>query len=279
MFMLQSKFRRRCAGQLEMRAQFPLQSSSPGSSSPVVPDDYFRWYKARSANRVYSDAYTTPAVNDDPIYVIDDEYDPGSPNGAVQAALANRPLWKASVQNGLHMARFDGSNDVLVGLVDGTLLSDLAVGLVFKTHASAPHPGNAYFSWADVLTSSNPFVLVKDDGAGNQIDVYVDSGYRFNNIPYTPAQAICLVLSFEATGGGSPLNGKWNLLVNGVAQTEYTGTIGAFLPFANNAYLMNGFGGYQNGDFGEAIFIGNPSAGVSATAAALSSYLLYTWGI
>lgn len=245
---------------------------------PPEPSDYFRWYRARAAESVYSDAYTTPAVDDDPVYVIDDAYDPGDPHGAAQATLANRPLWKSNVQNSLHMARFDGTNDVLVGPVDGTGLTNLVLGLAFKTHASAPASSAAYFSWAEALTSGNPFVLVKDDGAGNQIDVYVDGGYQFNNIAYSPGDTLVLVLSFEETGIGT---GAWNLLVNGVAQTEYSGTIGMFQTFADNCYLMNGFGGYQNGDFGEAIFSAvnaGPSA-VSAMAQEFSDYLMYYWGV
>ena len=259
---------------------FRIPFLAGAGGDPPIPPNYFRGYDSSSPNRVYSDAYITPAVADGAIHVIADDYTADGSNGALQATGANQPIWKAAVQNGLNVARFDGSNDFLAAEVDGTAFTHLVMGLVMRINSVASASGPAYFSWGDAPTSGTPFVLVKDDGSGTQLDVYVDSGYQFHNIPTTPGDCLVLVLSFEPTGGGSPPNGKWNLLVNGVAQAEYTGTIGMFQVFATHAYMMSGFGGVQNGDVCEARFYDENAVvtTIGALASDLSAYLVAKWG-
>lgn len=260
----------------ESVARFVAIIGGESSTPPPSPSDFFRWYDASGINRVYSDDRITPAVDDDPIYSIEDIYDP-SENPLAESTLASRPLWKAGVQNGLHMARFDGIDDVLSAACEGRDFA-LVIGLAFRIHATAPVTGGAYFSWADALTSGTPFILVKDDGAGNQIDIYVDGGYQFTDISVTPGQMIVMVLSYQET---APDAGDWKLLVNGVSQGTYSGSIGAFLALAENLYIMNGFGGYQNGDFGEIILstAGDTPSAVDGMADVISAYLMYEWGV
>lgn len=69
------------------------------------------WVKA-DAN-VYSDAGSTPAVNDDPVQQWNDQS--GIGYNLSQATSGQRPLLKTNVLNSLPILRFDGSDDQIVG--------------------------------------------------------------------------------------------------------------------------------------------------------------------
>lgn len=243
---------------------------SGDSGDTPLPTDYFRNFDASNAGSVYSDAYTTPAVADGSIYVIDDLAEPLSSKGAVQTSAGERPIWKPAIQNGLNVARFDGSNDNLeAGDVDGTTLNKLVVGLVIRPDA-APVGDHAYFSWTDTEGSGTNFVYIKDNGTQDGIDVYVDGGYQWTDIPI--ASCMVLVLYYDDDVG------DWNLLVNGTAESAYTGgMIGQ--SSATKVWFFTGFHGVQKGDLGQAVFYGTPDSGtVAEKAEAVSDALIAKWG-
>lgn len=253
----------------ESIARFVAVIAGSSGGTPL-PTGYFRRYDASEASRVYSDAYITPAVADGSVYVIEDSFSADGTNGALQATLANRPVWKAAIQNGLNVARFDGTNDKLNSNdVDGTTLGKLVIGMVIRPDAS-PVGDHAYFSWTDSEGSGTNFVYIKDNGSSDGIDVYVDGGYRWSDIPIT--SCMVLVLSYDEDAG------DWNLLVNGVSQGAYTGGL-AGDTIAQQVWFFTGFHGVQKGDLGEAVFYGVPDTGtVAELAETVSDYLLDKWG-
>ncbi len=103
------------------------------------------------------------------------------------------------------------------------------------------------------------------------LDIYVDGGYRWNDIPMSGK--ICLVISYDDDVG------DWNCYVNGVAQAPYTGGLGS-QAVASQFWIGTGFHGPQKMDFGEARFFGTPDSGsVEEKAIAVSAYLMSKWGI
>lgn len=253
----------------ESIAKFVAVIAGGSGGDTPLPTDYFRNFDASDAGSVYSDAYTTPAVADDPVYVIDDLAEPLSSKGAAQTVLGERPIWKAAIQNGLNVARFDGTDDNLeAGDVDGTTLGKLILGLVIRPDAS-PDGDHAYFSWTDTKGSGTNFVYIKDNGTQDGLDVYVDGDYRWTDIPIT--SCMVLVLTYDDDVG------DWNLIVNGVSQAPYTGGL-AGITVATKVWFFTGFHGEQKGDLCQAVFYGTPDTGtVAEKAAIVSDALMQKW--
>jgi len=102
----------------------PAAAFSPLSLSPAA------WYDFSDLTTLFTDAArTTPVTADgDVIGGVTDK----SGNGfhATQATTANKPLWKAAIQNGRGVARLDGVNDYLsvsISLAAGSLTVFMAV--------------------------------------------------------------------------------------------------------------------------------------------------------
>lgn len=106
-------------------------------------------------------------------------------------------------------------------------------------------------AWQSGLTSGTPFVLVQRNNT--DVRFYVDAGYRFT-IPHATTDFKVYVLNYDGT--------NWNLYVNGVAQSAYTGGL-AQQSDATGLYLGNGFNGYANVDVMEAVvydYVTDPAA-------------------
>lgn len=240
-----------------------------GSSTPAVPAGYFRWYDASDANRVYSDAYTTLAGASDPIYVIEDKYSADGTNGMLQAILGARPIWIDNSVNGLHSAYHDGGM-VLEGVVDGTSLTDLVIGAVFRTGSSIA-VGTGYFSWADSSGSGLPFVLIRDNGTGTSLTFFVSGGYRWT-LPIAVNTTYVIVIGYDSGAG------EWKLKVNGVDETPYSGGL-TNQANANSFYSLSGFGGAGIGYFCEAIVYDENAivTTIDDLCDNVSSYLISKW--
>jgi hypothetical protein len=215
------------------------------------------WWKGYSL--LYSDAGITPATAEDtPIYRIGDNQ--GSANED-QTTLGLRPLLKlAQTPSGKSVARYDGSDDYSVATLNGTAYTALTWGFVLRPLDTSVTKG--MLSWGNALSSGTPFVLVQRDGTDTRI--YVNSGYRWA-IAHATTDFEAYVLSWNGT--------DWNLSVNGVAQSPYTGG-GASQANASSIYIGNGFNGYCNMDFAELVVYN-----AVVDQAALSSYLMTQHGI
>lgn len=96
---------------------------------------------------VFSDAGTTPAVNDDTIQQWNDQS--GNGNNASQGTSANRPTYKTGVLNSRPVLRFDGSNDsIRTGTFSSTLSQPNTVFIVASTNT-------ANMTFIDGLGTSN----------------------------------------------------------------------------------------------------------------------------
>jgi hypothetical protein len=83
------------------------------SASPASVPGLMAWYDFSDASTLYKDAGVTLVTADgDAIYQANDKS--GNSYHAVQATLANRPLYKTAIQNGRSVGRSDGTNDSLV---------------------------------------------------------------------------------------------------------------------------------------------------------------------
>lgn len=240
-----------------------------GSSTPAVPAGYFRWYDASDANRVYSDAYTTLASGNDPVYVIEDKFSADGTNGLAQTLLGVRPIWTANGANGLYTAYHDGTKVIETSAVDGTALTELAFGLVIRTGASITS-GGAFFSWAETGGSVAPFILIKENGSGS-FQVYVSGGYRWT-FPIAINTTYVIGICYDSGAG------QWKLKVNGVADTPYSG--GLTNQANANGFYTSGFGGASIFHFCEAIVYDENAivTTIDDLCDNVSSYLISKWG-
>lgn len=239
-----------------------------GSSTPAVPAGYFRWYDASDAAQVFSDAYVTPAVDTDPIYVIEDSFSNNGTNGLVQTLLGARPTWTANGANGLYTALHSGGQ-VLESTVDGTTLTQFVIGIVFRTGSSITS-GGAFFSWAENAGSVSPFILIKENGSGS-IQIFVSGGYRWT---FAVATNTTYVLAICYDSGAN----AWKLKVNGVDESDYTGGL---TNQANAQYFVTGgFGGTAIFHFCEAIVYDDSAivTTINDLCDDVSAYLMAKWG-
>lgn len=238
-----------------------------GSGAPSAPAGYFRWYDVSDANRVYSDAYTTLANDNDDIYVTEDKYSADGTNGLEQSLSSIRPTWVPNAINGMHAAYHDGG-DVFGAVCDGTTLTDLALGVVFRTSSSITS-GGAFFSWADTSGSVNPFILIKENGSGS-IQIFVNGGYRWT-FPVAINTTYVIGICYDSGAG------EWSLNVNGNHETPHSGGL---TNQANANYLFtSGFGGGAIFNFGEAITYDENAIVTTITDLCddVSDYLLAKW--
>jgi len=98
-------------GQLVIKQQVQL-SGGAALSSPLDISGLQVWFDFSDPSTMFTDAGVSPVSGDgDRIYRINDKS--GNNNHASQATEGYRPLYKASIQNGLSMGKGDGSDDRL----------------------------------------------------------------------------------------------------------------------------------------------------------------------
>lgn len=108
----------------------PIILLGSGFPDPTSVAGLTGWWDADQL--VYSDAGTTPAVNNDPVYRWTARA--GSPGGNLdQTTLGNRPTYKTAIVNGHNVLRFDNSNDYVQGAAISNFLTNSAK-TIFTVH-------------------------------------------------------------------------------------------------------------------------------------------------
>ncbi len=254
------------------------------SGAVVLPDDY-SFMAETSGDRIFTDDYVTLPVNNDAVKIIDDHYEPGSDAGFIQATGANKPAFIAAGHNGLNIVRFDGTNDFMgttgaEGVIpNGTSLTKMVLGLVIGRTPNVAEGDHAYLSFTNSEGSGTNFVYIKDGGDMESLDVYVNGGYQWNDMPLLEDEWYAIVLTFDADAGAG---GEWELYINGVDQGTYAGGAGAAQSVAERIWLMQGFHGVQSGEFGKIVYYEDATADLSdvaGRAAIVSAALMAEWGI
>jgi hypothetical protein len=239
------------AALLEVLAQASLQGLGALTARWGIPTDgLVAWYDFSDASTVFEDTARTDAAEaDDAIAGVTDKS--GSGNHLVQATAGNRPIWKANIQNGLSIARFDTNDDwleraasVITG--DATIVAVVWAGGDGSTHEILPFSQRSSSSGTPIRAQLRLASSVADD-----IDVFADFRNDANQL----------------TSSGSTTtdhNARWMLVTatwSGTTQTLYEGlsqldqdtnTGGAVTT--DTAYVGTRQGAYVlGGDLGEAL--------------------------
>jgi hypothetical protein len=136
---------------------------------------------------------------------------------------------------------FDGDDEYLDRLLDGSGLSAFTISFWVQPHASSGTRG--FVQWADQLGDSNPFLLVNRNAA-NEADFYADGGYRLSDEPL--AENAWHAVAVTADGD------DWAFYVDGVRQGTYSAPAPhAMVADAERIYFANGYNGYADGRFDE----------------------------
>jgi len=221
-------------------------------------------YHWNAEENVYSDAGTTPITNGTGVYQINNQM--AASNHLVQTTSGNRPAYRTNGAlhygtNGRAVVHFDGSDDYMEAAINLTASTNVMIGWAMANGNVGDH---AMFSITDSLGSGTNFVYIKEV-TPDQISIYVNGGYRFT-VPAPQFVMNSYVLHWDGT--------DWNLYVNGVEQTPYTGSNGS-ASVATKLFLAQGFHGAQNNLFGEFVIYDNV-AGVP-DAQELADYLAQRW--
>ncbi len=117
------------------------------SFSPLDIPDVLTWWDFSDISVLFQDtSAATPVTADaDPIGRINDK----SPNGhnLTQGTDNKRPLYKTGIVNGLSVARFDGTNDLLSVTTPAALATSFTI--FFVHDGSAISTGKYWISWGD----------------------------------------------------------------------------------------------------------------------------------
>lgn len=255
-----------------------------GASGTVeLPGDY-SWMVDASGDRVFTDDLVTPAVDTNTVQVMDDYYEPSAGAGLYQTTAAAKGVLVAAAQNGLNVVRFSGNDSFMSttgpegNLPNGTSLTKMVLAMVIK-NAGPALAEKAYLAFTDTEGAGANFVYIKDGDDTASIDVYVDGGYQWTDIPFASGSWKVVVVTFDADAGAG---GEWDLYMNGVSQGVYAGGAGMFQAFAEKIWMFTGFHGIQNGDLAQAAYYEDSIADLSdvpAKAATVSAALMAKWGI
>lgn len=253
---------------------FVAVAFSYGSWTPADLPNLLAWYKADAG--VYSDAGTTPAVNDDPVQQWNDQS--GHGYHLKQATSGNRPVFKSAGFNGSYKtlqftaasARYMITDTSSVAIGTGNLSSGAFVGQM----------SGSTNNWGRAFSYAAPTGNDEDGGgliwAGRSNNINSLSAFRFTECGI---QAISL---------NTPL--RWLTIADGVNTTTYlndgsgSGTANN-QSFGNNGCLQVGTaitnqatnGAYWDGMISEVIITTSPLN--SAERANLQAYFKAKWGL
>ena len=123
---------------------FQPKSQADTSFSPLDIAGCQLWIDFSDATKLFKDAGVTPVSSDgDAIYQVNDKS--GNSYHATQATIANRPLYKTGIKNGLSAGYFDGGDFLTLPSGLAVTLKKQVTGffvLMFQTISSA-----ARYSW------------------------------------------------------------------------------------------------------------------------------------
>lgn len=182
-------------------------------------------------------------------------------NHNVQATGSKQPVFRAAIQNGLGVARYDGIDDV----GQSTALVNVMAGDYSLYVVMSETNGQVGFSFSPAVSSTNE---IFEDGANNSI--YGFQGVYSTQIPWD-CSGVFRVLSLLKTGTNA--TGR----VNGAQ----SGTSSDWKSFASE-YLFIGYrarsnANYQAQDIAEFILYNRLHD--AATAARVERYLGRKWGL
>ena len=208
------------------------------------------WWDFSDAASLFqaSDGTTAVAADADPIGYATDKS--GAGNHVIQATAGFRPTYRAGIQNGLSVGRFDGVEDFLN-----------------RTGISYAQPNHVFIVGRYISASDNTMF----DGFFNQMRLYRSSGniriFGGANLTVatTPEAWHAYALKFDGASSDLNIDGSSNTGDAGTA-TATEITLGAAQPL----------GVYGNVEIGEALFFGTASLTAEQIAGVLA-YLKSKW--
>ena len=223
------------------------------------------WIDFSDATKLFTDAGTTPVSSDgDAIYQANDKS--GNNRHITQSTSGARPAYKTNVQNGLSIARFDGSSDFFSVPNFLTALSIGEVFIVVKIDTDPPANAAQTGLWkigSDTVATHFPYT---DSG------VYDDFGSTVRKTSGNPTAALTTPRTYHVISKSS----LWTSWVNETQHyttatntVEFTiaGTIGKSSD-AGNSYFLDG-------DIAEIVLYGAELS--SADKALVAGYLTGKW--
>jgi hypothetical protein len=181
--------------------------------------------RVQADENTYTDAGTTPA-NDNELL---QEWGVLS-----QSTSGERPTLQTNEVNGMPVVRFDGSDDYMDTVLDGTAVTEATVGITFKTNSTLVNGG--VFQWATTLNDGSPFILIQSHLDDTRI--YFDNSYWFT-FSHAPNVWKNIILTWDGT--------TWRVYLDGVLfDTKVTGS--ANKSNAASAFLGNGYNNFSNAD-------------------------------
>jgi hypothetical protein len=235
------------------------------------------WIDFSDASTLFTDAGTTPVSSDgDAIYQANDKS--GNSRHLTQVTLANRPLYKTFIKNGLSISRFDGINDYL-------LRSD-ALGFTGNPDI------NIYIVCNPTTADGNSrMVSLGDNGASNAgkiVSIASDASFRYNNGYYLFGD-VTMTGGFSISSWYNPASGTYGdgeLIFNNSVETA-TGSSNPTntVTLENDSTLVGGY--YSNSPTPEEIlnyYLGDIAEIIiydtdQSENASLWSYLNKKWAI
>lgn len=240
---------------------------SGGAFSPLSIAGLALWLDGSNTASLWQDtAATTPVTADaHPVGRANDLS--GNGNHVTQATDTKRPLWKAAIQNGRGVLRFDGVDDFLA--VTGLVNTSQTLYAVARPTA-LPANNNYQLNGAQAAGGYLYF------GVGNEAGVIETYNYVASNTPLIASYSFQANTPYLWTLHGAD-GGAWALEMNGV-QTATTGTSGAYTT--NPTFRLgtgNATGNFAPIEIGEILrYQGDHD---QATRAKVTSYLNAKWAI
>ncbi len=185
-------------------------------------------------------------------------------SNATQSSGTQRPAFRTNVQNGLPVARFDGTNDY-VNLSSLAALTGGHLFAVLKTGQADPPPGQPGTGLWDMGASSVthfPFT----DGV-----IYDGTGTTVRKTTANPAATLAAFNVYEV----ETASGSWTSRLNGT-QIHTTASNTVSFPAAPKIGVANGGTIFFNGDIGAWLLYSAPLSGGDATT--VRNALKAQWG-
>lgn len=196
----------------------------------------------------------------------------GNGNSASQSTVANKPLYKTAIQNGLPVVRFDGSNDFL-DIASGLGLTTASGATIFAVYSCSAATDNGLIDTSNTnpgtvntglgitrLHSFSDTFFARAGSSANDITVASDTVVTMRIIRYRHVQA-----TRELWWNGVSKGTNSNSVSIG---TQQTAVIGRW--FGGNSYPLSG-------DIAE-ILVYNASLS-DAQCTQIETYLTSKWGL